>query len=158
MNNCYNKKGFNLVEMIAASIILSLAVVSICAIHTKSITAVKSNRNYELAWDLLDRQLTMIDYIGIKEFINEGRLSGRFDTEHEGICHHWQAKYQQEDYDNLYKLKLAVSWTEGSRQRTISAAVMLNGSGILAETDKTEETEESRNNSQSGGQNSGGDK
>ena len=134
-----NNGGFSLIEMVVASIILSLAVVSICAISTKSMTSVRSNRDYGVAWDLLDRQLTMIDYTGIEEFINEGQMSGQFGDNDSEATHYWSAKCEEGDYDYLYNLELTVSWGAENAMRSISASTILNGTGTMIEEEESEE-------------------
>jgi len=137
------RKGFSLIEMIVASIILSLAVVTICAVSNKSMAAVRSNREYEDAWDLLDRQLMMIDYIGVEEFIEEGNMSGQFGSEGEEgqTVHYWTVKHQEGEYDNLYRIDVTISWKSAGSIRSISASTILNGSGILQAEEEQEETE-----------------
>ena len=141
MTKSNNRKGFSLIEMIVASIVLSLAVVSVCAVSTKSMAAVKSNRDYEVAWDLLDRQFTIIDYMGIEEFIEEEQLSGQFEGSEDEIVHYWTAEYEEGEYDNLYNLDITISWGASNRLRSISASTILNGSGILSEEEEEEEEE-----------------
>jgi prepilin-type N-terminal cleavage/methylation domain-containing protein len=148
MRNSRNNKGFSLIEMIVASIILSMAVVSICAVSTKSMTSVRSNRDYEVAWDLLDRQLTIIDYTGIEEFINEGQMSGQFGEESSSGLHYWSAKCEEGEYDYLYNLELTISWGPENAMRSISVSTVLNGTGVVMEEE--EEPEEG------GGQPAGG--
>jgi prepilin-type N-terminal cleavage/methylation domain-containing protein len=135
----FRNKGFSLIEMIVASIILSLAVVSICAVSTKSMTSVRSNRDHETAWDLLDRQFTFIDYMGIEEFINEGQMSGQFGDNESDVTHYWSAKCEEGDYDYLYNLQLTISWGPENAMRSISASTVLNGTGSLIEEDEEEE-------------------
>jgi prepilin-type N-terminal cleavage/methylation domain-containing protein len=138
MKKTRNNKGFSLIEMIVASIILSLAVVSICAVSTKSMTAVKSNREYEIAWDLLDRQLTIIDYAGIEEFINEGQMSGHFGDEESEGTHYWSAKCEEGEYDYLYNLELTVVWGPENAPSSISLSTVLNGTGSEIEEEEEE--------------------
>ena len=137
-----NNKGFSLIEMIVASIILSLAVVSVCAVSTKSMTAVRANRDYEVAWDLLDRQLTVIDYAGIEEFLNEGQMEGHFGDEDTEGSHYWSAKCEEGEYDYLYNVKLTVSWGPENAPRSISVTTVLNGSGTEIEEDEEEDQAE----------------
>ncbi len=63
MNYLNRKKleGFSLIEMVIAAAILSGAVVVISTISTKSLLAVNRNIEYEQAWGILDRQLTLIE-------------------------------------------------------------------------------------------------
>lgn len=139
MRNFGNNKGFSLIEMIVASIILSLAVVSICAVSTKSMTAVRSNRDYEIAWDLLDKQLTIIDYAGVEEFINQGQMSGHFGSEETESTHYWSAKCEEGEYDYLYNVELTVMWGPENSPSSISVSTVLNGTGTEIEEDEESE-------------------
>ncbi|MCF7955630.1 MAG: prepilin-type N-terminal cleavage/methylation domain-containing protein [Phycisphaerae bacterium] len=151
MRDFRNNKGFSLIEMIVASIILSLAVVSVCAVSTKSMTAVRSNREYEIAWDLLDRQLTMIDYVGIEEFINQGQMEGHFGDEDSEGTHYWSAKCEEGEYDYLYNLQLTVTWGSENAPRSISVSTALNGTGTATEESEEETPEEGGSGSNGGG-------
>ncbi len=148
MRDLKNNKGFSLIEMIVASIILSLAVVSVCAVSTKSMTSVRSNRDYEVAWDLLDRQLTIIDYTGIEEFINEGQMSGQFGDDDSDGTHYWSARCEEGEYDYLYNLDLTISWGPENAMRSISVSTVLNGAGI----EIVEEEESEGGDGQAGGE------
>ncbi|UCG48802.1 MAG: hypothetical protein JSU94_03290, partial [Phycisphaerales bacterium] len=64
-----DNKGFNLVETIVSSVILSGAVLAVGAIGTRSMVETRLNRQYETAAALIDKQLALIDYMGIDEFI-----------------------------------------------------------------------------------------
>ena len=143
-------KGFSLIEVIVASIILSSAVVALCAVGNKSMTGVKRNRDYETAWEQIDRQLTMIEYIGIEEFIELGKLEGQFGDEDEpGPVHYWSVQLEEGDLDNIYDVRLTVSWGSKTRSRSIAASTRFNGLGLLEETEEeTEESEEENQDSQ----------
>ena len=66
----------------------------------------------------------MIDHMGIDEFIDQGIMQGEFGEQASG--YDWKAELAQQTYENLYKLKLTVSWNSGKQQRSISAMTMLN--------------------------------
>lgn len=66
--------GFTLVETIAANVILCGAVVTLGAIGTVCLTQTKLNSQYETAANLADRQLSLIDYIGIDTFVQQGQF------------------------------------------------------------------------------------
>jgi len=143
MKRLRNNKGFSLIEMIVASIILSLAVVSICGLGTKSMTAVRSNRDYEVAWDLLDRQLTLIDYAGIEDFINQGQTTGHFGDDESESTHLWAVKFEEGEYDSLYNVQLTVTWGSQRVPRSISVSTVINGSGAeIEEQDDDQQTNE----------------
>ena len=95
------KHGFTLVETLVASTILCGSVLTISAVCSKALVTTKLNREYENALRLIDRQLTVIDYMGIDEFVAQGSFEGEF-TEFEPIIYYWYADVRQENIDNLY--------------------------------------------------------
>ena len=135
------RKGFSLVETIIAAVLLSSGVVAICAISTNSFRGVKMNRQSELAWDLLDKQLTLIDYMGIDAFVESGETTGMFEGEGgQDPTHYWDVEVTPVDIDYLYSVNIIVGWSGGSRLREISLTTMFNGQG-LTEQIETESNE-----------------
>ena len=140
MGRMTERKGFSLVEMLVASLLLSAAVVALCAIGTRSMTGVKLNRQYETAWDLLDRQLTMIDYMGIDEFIEMRQMSGQFEVEVlGGAVYKWEAAITEGDLDNVYVVNLSISWGADGKGGRVSVATVLNGQKTSETSDETAE-------------------
>ena len=128
-----NKKGFSLIETLVASAILSGAVITIGAISTMSVSGTRLNRRYEMAASLLDKQLNMIDYIGIDEFIDIGQMEGEF----EGYepAYRWEVVTEYQDIDSLYLVTITVSWVDGNRPYSISANTMLDGVSVYLEVE-----------------------
>ena len=124
-----HRQGFTLIEAMVASMILSMAVVTLCSLSTKSLAQTKLNREYELAWQVLDRQLTMLDYMSIDEFVLLGEREGF--TDDFGKRYHWQIEVAEEPLDALYLVQIDVWWQEGQRARRITAATMLNGQSTV---------------------------
>ncbi|MEA3227287.1 MAG: prepilin-type N-terminal cleavage/methylation domain-containing protein, partial [Planctomycetota bacterium] len=85
-----NTKGFTLVEVIAASVILCGAVMLVGTIGTQAMTGTRLNRRYETAISLIDKQLSLIDYVGIDSFIESGEVEG--ESEDFGYPLHWQVE------------------------------------------------------------------
>ena len=141
-----NSSGFTLVETILASVILCGAVLALGAISTRSLGQTKLNRQYEVAAALADRQLTLIDYIGVEDFIELGQTEGEFgagdafsntsqnEKSNVGPRYRWEAVTEYRDIDNLYKVNITVSWVERNRRHSVSVDTMLNGKGMLVET------------------------
>ncbi len=123
--------GFTLVETILASVILCASILALGAISTRSLSGTKLNRQYETAVGWAERQLVMIDYIGVEDFIESGRTEGDFDN-YEPV-YHWQVSTQSIGIDNLYQVKVVVSWIGGTRQYNVTADTRLNGTGRLIE-------------------------
>jgi len=128
-----NNKGFNLVETIVASVILSGAVLTVGAISTRSLTGTRLNRQYEVAASLIDKQLTLIDFIGIDDIIELGQLEGDFEEPQPG--YHWEIVTEYQDIDSLYLVTITVSWVERNRPYSISVDTMLDGVSSLVVTE-----------------------
>ena len=128
-------KGFTLVEVIASSIILCGAVMIVGAIGTQALTGTHLNRRYEIAASLADRQLSLIDYIGIDTIVEMGQAEG--DCEESGYEYHWKIETEYQEIDSLYLVTLTVSWVDRNRPYSISINTMLNGK-TLSEESSTE--------------------
>jgi prepilin-type N-terminal cleavage/methylation domain-containing protein len=126
------KRGFTLVETIVASTILCGAVLTIGAICSRSLTGTRLNRKYETALTLIDRQLSLIDYVGIDEFIAIGQMEGNFEDYTPGYT--WRVITQYEDIDSLYLITITVSWLEHNRTHRVTVETMLDGVSLYAQT------------------------
>jgi prepilin-type N-terminal cleavage/methylation domain-containing protein len=125
-------KGFTLVEVIASSIILCGAVMIVGAIGTQALTGTHLNRRYEMAASLADRQLSLIDYIGIDSIVEMGQTEG--DYEESGYEYHWTIETEYQEIDSLYLVRLTVSWVDRNRPYSISVDTMLNGETLSEES------------------------
>ena len=125
-------KGFTLVEVIASSIILCGAVMIIGAIGTQSLTGTHLNRRYEAAASLVDKQLSLIDYIGIDSIVEMGQMDG--DYEDSGYTYNWKIETEYQEIDSLYLVTLTVSWIDRNRPYSISVDTMLNGETLSEES------------------------
>jgi prepilin-type N-terminal cleavage/methylation domain-containing protein len=131
-----NKRGFTLVEMIAASSILSGAVLVLVAITTRSMTGTRLNRQYETAASIIERQLSLLDYVGIDEFIELGRADGVVEDLEPG--YHWEVTTEYQGIDSLYLVTITVTWIERNRPYSVSVQTRLNGMStyVGAETEQ----------------------
>ncbi len=126
-----NKKGFSLIETLVASAILSGSVLTIGAISTMSLSGTRVNRRYEMALSLIDKQLSLIDYVGIDEFVELGQMEGDFEEVEPG--YHWEVVTEYQDIDSLYLVTITVSWVDGNRPYSLSVDTMLNGISVYIE-------------------------
>jgi hypothetical protein len=126
------REGFTLVEVIASSIILCGAVMVVGAIGTQALTGTHLNRRYEMAASLADKQLSLIDYIGIDSIVEMGQAEG--DYEESGYEYHWKIETEYQEIDSLYLVTLTVSWVDRSRPYSISVDTMLNGQTLSEES------------------------
>jgi prepilin-type N-terminal cleavage/methylation domain-containing protein len=126
-------KGFTLVEVIASSVILCGAVMLVGRVGTQAMTGVKLNRHYEMAASLIDKQLSLIDYIGIDGFVESGESEGQSDDL--GFTFNWSVQTEYQEIDSLYLVRITVTWIEGKRPYSISVDTMFDGIIPMEESD-----------------------
>jgi len=134
-----NGKGFTLVEVIAASVILCAVVMIVGAIGTHSLVGTHLNRRYEMAAALADRQLSLIEYAGIDSIVEMGTLDG--DSEELGYLYHWEVVTEYQEIDNLYLVTITVGWVEANRPYTLTVDTMFDGKTQTQETTTTQSTQ-----------------
>jgi len=127
-----SRRGFTLVEVILACVILCGSVLALGAISTRSLYTTRLNRQYETAAALAEKQLVSIDYMGIESFIRLGRLEG--DVKHSEPVYHWIVSTKRVGIDNLYEVRITVSWLERGQGYDVSVCTRINGTGALIET------------------------
>lgn len=125
-------KGFTLVEVVASSIILCGAVMIVGAIGTQALTGTHLNRRYEMAASLVDKQLSLIDYIGIDSIVEMGQAEGEY--EDSNYTYNWRIDTEYQEIDSLYLVTLTVSWIDRNRPYSISVDTMLNGETLSEES------------------------
>ena len=135
MSGRKKREGFTLVEVIASSIILCGAVMIVGAIGTQALTGTHLNRRYEAAASLADKQLSLIDYIGIDSIVKMGQLEGEY--EEAGCTYNWSINTEYQEIDGLYLVTLTIGWVDRNHPYSISIDTMLNGE-TLSEESSTE--------------------
>jgi Tfp pilus assembly protein PilV len=130
--------GFNLVEALVATVILSGAVLTLGAISTNALSSTRLHRHYEMAASALDRQLSLIDYMGIDAFIQAGQTEGI--VEEQEPAFRWSVTTEYQGTDDLYLVAITVTWLEGNRPYNVTVQTMLDGASSGTSTSTITET------------------
>lgn len=133
------RKGFTLLEALVASVILGGAVVGIGTISTRCLDQARLSREYDTAWRLLDRQLTIIDYMGLDAFLREGVTDGEIDDF--GPRYHWRVEVRKQETGDLHLVSIALEWADRARPYKVSLSTLLNSATELAMGVEEEEPE-----------------
>jgi len=131
------QRGFTLVETIVSSVILCGTVIALASLSTRSLTTIQLNRQYEVARSLADRQLHLVDFVGVDKFAEKRRVEGVFDEMTPQYS--WEIVTEQQDIDNLYLVKVTVSWVDRGRMYNVSVDTMLDGLGMVAASSESEQ-------------------
>jgi Tfp pilus assembly protein PilV len=123
------RSAFSLIETVVATLILSGAVVALGGISTNVLRQSLLNRHYEAAASVIERQLTLIDAVGIDAFIEADQLDGIYDQAEPG--YRWSVETEFKDVDDLYLVTMSVEWMEGTRPYRVTAQTMFDGANGL---------------------------
>ena len=109
------------------------------ALSSRALSETRLNRNYEAALLLADKQLTLVDYMGVESFVEMGRSDGTFKGPDQ--VYYWQIKSGSLDIDYLYTVRVTVSWSYRNRPYSVSLDTRINGLGLLIEEETQEQTQ-----------------
>jgi hypothetical protein len=137
MRQCRRQRGLSLVETLVAGVILSATVVTVSTLSTRSMMGTSANRAYEKAASLIDRQMTLIDCMGIDAFVESGQTEGEFGDM--APDYSWTLFTESLGVDSLYEVTLTVTWLERGGVKSLSATTRLNGQSVLITSDLNEE-------------------
>ncbi|MBN1817361.1 MAG: hypothetical protein JW828_08365 [Sedimentisphaerales bacterium] len=147
----HNTKAFSLVEMVAASTILSLGVITLCSLSVRNVTRIHDNQKEEMAWDILDRQMAMIDYVGIDSFVQLGQLEGTLGSGDSPLGEYqWQAVLEEGDYIGLYEVAMVISWGSERHKQSITASTMFLGAPAEEEEEEGDQQDQQGESATSG--------
>ena len=120
--------GFILLEAMLASFLLGLAVFALCGINSRAMIESREIDMSEVAIQVLDKQMTLIEVMGIDDFIDAGVLEGV--NEDFNTPFKWRVSLSEEDVGSLYLVEMTVFWLSGKNPRSVSASTMFNGESI----------------------------
>jgi Tfp pilus assembly protein PilV len=112
------RTGFTLTEALLSTVIFCGAATVIMAVSARCMDRTRENRCYEIAWQLLDRQLTAVSYVGIDEYKKQGIMQGTFKgTDPE---YNWAIQATASTVSSVDDVQIVVSWSEKSKQHAVS--------------------------------------
>jgi type II secretory pathway pseudopilin PulG len=113
-----------LLEALLASLLIGVVAVVLGSVLTRTMHQTRENEIRELAWQVFDRQLTLMETMGTEAFIAESGSEG--ETTAAELPFTWSAEVETELFTDLLEVELTVSWQEGTRRRSISGFTYLN--------------------------------
>lgn len=118
-------RGFTLVEVLTAGMILALSAAAITLGVRRSMRSLVQARDYQQAAELLDTVMTKIDLIGPSVVSADGPLTGQFDPPREKF--EWESRIERLASESwLYEVTVRIAWMNASgRRRYIEARTML---------------------------------
>jgi prepilin-type N-terminal cleavage/methylation domain-containing protein len=118
MNRPKNR-GFSLIEVMVAAGLLGTVTVTVCTLGAKSLASMRVCREYEKAWDVLDRQMVLLEQIGVTSLVSRSNLSGVIDDSQSQTQWKWQMNIESLEVEELYALTLTVEWVSEGKARRI---------------------------------------
>ena len=131
-----HRGGFTLLEALVAMMVLTGALVALQGIVNRCMYRVRVNEEKERAWQVLDRQMTVIDAMGIDTYMLEPLQEG--EIEENGMLFNWRVDTSIESIDCMYEVRITIWWGPETNPHVISATTKLNGTIPVVTTGETE--------------------
>ena len=114
-----NRTGFLLIELLAAALILSTALIVLSRSFSNSAGLLRHASFLLRAESLLEQELLEFEEApSLEEGPHEGTLPGPEPF-------HWTAEIQKKSEPSLYQIALTVSWKEGRRSDSLTVTTLL---------------------------------
>lgn len=133
----YKNKGFSLIEVMIAAGLLATVTVTVCTLGAKSLASMRVCQEYEKAWDVLDRQLILLEQVGVGGLASRPSLSGVIKDPQSEVEWIWYAIIEPLNVEELYALTLTVEWVSEGRVRRIRCDTRLRAGQEAETTDTT---------------------
>jgi prepilin-type N-terminal cleavage/methylation domain-containing protein len=131
--NRQKNRGFSLIEVMVAAGLLATVTVTVCTLGTRSLASMRVCREYEKAWDVLDRQMVLLEQIGVATLAGQSNLSGVIDDSQSQTQWKWRMNIEPLEVEELYALTLTVEWVSEGKSRQIQCDTRMR-SGQEAQT------------------------
>jgi prepilin-type N-terminal cleavage/methylation domain-containing protein len=146
MNRLRNS-GFSLIEVMVAAGLLATVTVTVCTLGAKSLASMRVCQEYEKAWDVLDRQMVLLEQIGVANLASRSNLSGVIDDPQSQIQWKWQMNIELLDVEELYALTLTVEWISEGKVRRVQCDTRLRAGQDVQPSETTTSSSSSATNS-----------
>ncbi len=130
------RRGVSLLETVLAASLLGGTVMTVCGLAAQSLRAVRLNQEAEKAWDYIERQLVLIDMVGVDSLKKSGQKSGQFKSL-DGRLWQWTVQIDDSTITSLYDVTIGVEWESGgSHLRRIECKTRLCGKALAVDEDQ----------------------
>jgi len=109
------RRGFTVIEALAAGIILAGGSTIIALSVRQGLRAIGAARHYEVAAELLDQTLSRVDLIGPDAMLSAGPASGQFGPPYEQYA--WTVQIEPLSTSHLYEVTARIDWSRASGGR-----------------------------------------
>jgi hypothetical protein len=130
-------KGFSLIETLVAAGLLATATVTICTLGAKSLSSLRVHQDYEKAWDMLDRQMVLIEQLGVGTLVNTPNASGVINDQQGGQQWQWRVSAEPLEIERLYRLTMTLEWISDGKVRRIQCDTRLRAAEDIVATDSS---------------------
>ncbi|MCP4708800.1 MAG: hypothetical protein GY869_09260 [Planctomycetes bacterium] len=103
-----------------ATVILAGGVVSVSALNSRCLKRTLLNQQMDRAWQLMDRQMTLIDAMGIETFVEQRITQG--DMDDGNLIYTWEVAIGTHEIEGLYPVTMTVRWIRGNQPKMITSS------------------------------------
>jgi general secretion pathway protein I len=153
-NRKSSRRGFTLIEMIVATLLLAIAVVGALAAFASATQSSSTSERLHTVALLAQRRLTEVELQS--DTLSGGEQQGDFGEEFPE--YRWRQVVEPTEYQNLYKVTLTVQWgpQTGPRERAFTTFIRSDQNQVPQENSGTDATGAGATGGANGGSGNGG--
>jgi hypothetical protein len=136
-HNLFRRRGVSLLETVLAASLLGGVVMTICGLSAGSLRSIRLNQEYEKAWDYIERQLTLVDMVGVQAMQQRGQSGGQFESL-DGRIWHWTVQINETGITALYDVVIQLQWEEDGRTRRLECRTRMTAKSSAVDETQTD--------------------
>lgn len=120
-----------LLEALLGTFLFSVTTYVLVTMNTHAFSTIKDLDVNRRAWEVMDRQFTIVESMGLDDVMNQNLLQG--EIERDNILYLWNLQIEEQEVLQIYLVRLKLNWELNGRSKSIEASTLMQASMTLLE-------------------------
>lgn len=120
-----------LLEALLGTFLFAVTAYVLITMSTQSFSNISDRELQRQAWEVMDQQMTMIETIGLDEWMNSQDMMG--EVERDKVTYQYRIQVEDQEVLQVYLVTLRLEWEHQSQTRHIELSTLMQGSILLLE-------------------------
>ncbi len=120
-----------LLEALLGTFLFSVTTYVLVTMNTHAFSTIKDLDVNRRAWEVMDRQFTIVESMGLDDVMNQNLLQG--EIERDNILYQWNLQIEEQEVLQIYLVRLKLNWELNGRSKSIEASTLMQASMTLLE-------------------------
>jgi len=127
----FKKSTFMLLEALLGTFLFSVTTYVLVTMNTHAFSTIQDLDVNRRAWEVMDRQFTIVESMGLDDVMNQNLLQG--EIERDNILYQWNLQIEEQEVLQIYLVRLKLNWELNGRSKSIEASTLMQASMTLLE-------------------------